>query len=61
MPVLPERVETRRILPATIKTAGSLNSEGYVNVADQLGISTERGKLQETPGDVMYLRLLRGA
>lgn len=29
---------------ARIKTAGKVNDEGYVNVADQLGLSTERGK-----------------
>ena len=28
---------------ARIKTAGKVNDEGYVNVADQLGLSTERG------------------
>ena len=29
---------------ARIKTAGKINDEGYVNVADQLGLSGERGE-----------------
>jgi hypothetical protein len=33
-----------------IKTTGKLNSEGYVNIADQLGISTARGGLLPNAG-----------